>query len=431
MAGLSLTPEGAAEWRAHWPAIIAGMLGMALSSIHTYSAGAFVIPIEKDLGWSRAEIASGFTAAAITSALLAPICGVAVDRFGARALALPGVALYCLFFALISFSTGGFVQWTLAWAMVGFTAAFIQGTTWTTGIAVLFRSSRGLALAVILCGASVGSSVFPFLSTRFIAAFGWRGAYAGLGLTLLACVFPAVLFGFRPRLGTTQSVDQDGDGVADIVVDGPPDVAGPRPSALRALLSWRFLLLVVAAASIAGAVVPTSINLIPILVLRGYTQGFSAGIAALVGVFSIVGRLITGQLLDRYDPHRVGAIGTALPVIAFVLLAETHGLPLAIAGVIILGLSLGAEVDIIAYLVGRHFDLRIFGTVMGTLWAFLLVAIGSMPVYAGHIYDRTGSYHLFLLTCIPMVLLCSGLLFLLGTQRLPPALPGGSGPHPH
>jgi MFS family permease len=402
--GISLTPGGVAEWRAHWPTIVAATLGLALSSLHVYCGGAFVLPIEQDLGWSRAEIASGLTAATMVGAILSPFGGLAVDRFGARTLAVPGVILYCVAFGMLSLTTRSPWSWWVLWLMVGTMTVLIKGTVWTAGIAMLFRESRGLALAIVLCGGSLASTIVPFLTTRLIDAYGWRNAFAGLAALSAIVVIPVVLLFFRGGGGV--SLRKGGTGAGK-------HLYGPT-SAKAGLLSLQFFKLCLAATAIAGAIVPTSINLIPILATHGFTREGGAGIAALVGVSSIIGRLVTGHFIDRYDPRLIGGFATALPVVSFLLLLVANTTPIAVTAILLLGLSLGAEVDIIAYMVGRYFGTRIFGTIMGMIFAFLTLATGLVPLYAGWIYDQTGSYSIYLLTCIPMALLSSALLFLMG-----------------
>ena len=56
--------SAAAEWRAHWPVVMAAMAGMAVASLISYSSGLFIEPLEKEFGWSRAEIAAGHSIAA-------------------------------------------------------------------------------------------------------------------------------------------------------------------------------------------------------------------------------------------------------------------------------------------------------------------------------------------------------------------------------
>ena len=74
----------AQEWRANWKVVLAGMLGGSLASVHIYSFGVMIQPLEQEFGWSRTHIASGLLVVSIAGVLLATLVGAAIDRFGPR-----------------------------------------------------------------------------------------------------------------------------------------------------------------------------------------------------------------------------------------------------------------------------------------------------------------------------------------------------------
>ena len=104
----------------------------------------------------------------------------------------------------------------------------------------------------------------------------------------------------------------------------------------------------------------------------------AAGVASLIGISSVVGRLGTGYLLDHFRASRVGAIIFLLPVVACTLLLTAGADPLAqsVAAVVI-GLTLGSEIDVIVFLTSKHFGLKNFGAIYGGLLTAL--SIGMAP----------------------------------------------------
>jgi MFS family permease len=146
------------------------------------------------------------------------------------------------------------------------------------------------------------------------------------------------------------------------------------------------------------------VHFIPILKNRGADAMAAAGVASLVGLFSIAGRLGTGALLDRFRASFVGAGAFLLPIAACLLLlyaGDNRAAQSAAAAVI--GLTLGSEVDVIAYLTTRHFGLKNFGALYGGLLMALSIGTAFGPLAAAAMYDAYGSYELFLwLTVISM-----------------------------
>jgi MFS family permease len=107
--------------------------------------------------------------------------------------------------------------------------------------------------------------------------------------------------------------------------------------------------------------------------------------------------LVTGVLLDRFRGSLVGAAAFMLPAIGSILLLLSGDavVPQAVAAVLI-GLTLGAEVDVIVYLTTRHFGLKNFGALYGGLLAALSIGTATGPLSASVVFDRSGGYAPFL-----------------------------------
>jgi len=163
------------------------------------------------------------------------------------------------------------------------------------------------------------------------------------------------------------------------------------------LRSSVFYRLFIASALFTFTIIALVVHFVPILKDRGAEPMAAAGIAALVGLFSIVGRLATGLLLDRFRASLVGAGVFLLPIIACALLLVVGSSRLAqsVAAAVI-GLTLGSEVDVIVYLTTRHFGLKNFGALYGGLLTALSLGTAFGPLAAAAIYDHNGSYELFL-----------------------------------
>ncbi|HEX7743122.1 MAG TPA: MFS transporter, partial [Sphingobium sp.] len=89
-------------------------------------------------------------------------------------------------------------------------------------------------------------------------------------------------------------------------------------------------------------------------------------------------------------------------------------IPIASAAAIVLGLSLGAELDLVAYLATRHVGLRNFGLLFGVIAGLLSLATGTGPLIISHVYDITGSYNLVLWAYMPLCVVSAALFLGLG-----------------
>lgn len=403
----NIEPGAGGEWRNHGLVVLAGMAGMALTTVHVYSMGAFLAPIEQEFAWSRSEITFGFTLMTVVGAVMAPFFGALIDKVGPRRLGIAGVAIYCAILSSLSFATGNVWTWWGLWFLLSFGGLFIKPTIWTAAVSSLFSKGRGLALAVTLCGTGIGSTFVPILSNYLINEFGWRGGYVALAGICAAIVLPLVFFFLHSakdnhrRSGASASI-----AAAEIL---------PGLTAREALLSWRFLKLAIAAFCVTLAIISFVVNLIPIMSANGLSRDTAVAIAGAVGITSVIGRLATGFLLDRLNGNIIGGIVVLAPIFSCACLLVAPQSPLvALIAIVVLGLALGAELDVVAYLATRHFGMRAYGTIFGTIVGLWAVATGIGPLGASFIYDETGSYELALWLYIPLFLLASGALFSLG-----------------
>lgn len=399
--------QGAAknEWRQHWTLPLAASLGNSTTVLHIYSLGSFMVPLQAAFGWGRAEISVGTTVAAGVAVVSGPAVGFLMDRWGPRVIGLLGVAIMCAVYALLGSASGTIANWLALWCLIGFGTSWVQATIWTSAVASRFDASRGLAIAVTISGSGLAAAVLPALATWMIASFGWRTGFAALALVWAIVVLPFVFMFFR---GAQDS--------RPVPVAGEPD---PRDALAgltmgEALRSPSFYKLAVAGMVFTIPVIGLLVHFVPVLQDRGLSALSAAGIAGLAGISSIAGRLGTGILLDRFRPERVAMIVFLLPIAAGFLLLLGSG-PLALsAAAIIIGFSLGSELDVIIYLASRHFGLKNFGAVFSTMLIGLGVGSALGPVSAGAVFDHFGSYTNFILLIFPLVALGSLLLGSLG-----------------
>jgi MFS family permease len=392
------------EWKRSWTLVLACVGGIALSSISVYSMGAFVLPIEKEFGWSRTQITAGLTIGMGLGACLAPFVGVVIDWLGPRRVAVPGTILFACSIALLSLATSTHTWWAL-WIFVGLCGLLIKPTVWTASISSMFDKSRGLALAVALCGTSVASGLSGLIATYYIGAFGWRTAYVLLSATFAIVVVPLIFFFFRGAADHGRSAASR----TRLASENMPGLT--LEQGFRTLAFYK---IAIAALAITAAAVSMSLMMIPILTSMDFSAGSAARIAALIGVASVIGRIMTGSLLDRFSGRVVGGISCMMPVFTCCLfLAFPGSTPAAIAAVLILGLCLGSELDATAYLASRYVGLKRFGTFYGIVASAMGISTALGPLMLNIIYDADKSYVLAFWVLIPIAAIASTMLFTL------------------
>ena len=403
------------EWRKYPMLPLAAALGYATCVIHIYGLGVYIDPIAKEFGWSRAAVTVGLTISTALQAFAAIPIGLAVDRFGPRKLALIGVALTCAAFANLGNATGDKGNWYLMWIIMSLASLPTQATIWTSAVASRFTASRGLALAVTLCGASVALIVFPWLGARLIADHGWRQAMRIEAVIWLAIAWPLVFLLFR---GAKDGAKKQGSSTPELakVLGGIPLRQGLRSTVLLRLMLVALLF--------TFAMIGLNVHFTLILKAQGYDPLGAAGVASLIGFASVPGRIGTGLLLDRFRASLVGAAAFMLPAVACIALLFGGGTTLsALVAAAFIGFTLGAEVDVLVFLTTRHFGLKNFGGFYGGVLAALSVGTAFGPLVAARVFDVEGSYDLFLWLTVAFMLVSSAALASL--PQPPEQLPEG------
>ncbi len=397
-----------AEWRSFWFLPLAAALGYATSVIHVYSLGPFIQPLQETFGWSRAQISFGLTVQCIVSAIFCIPIGMVIDRIGPRRVALVGVLTMSGAFALVGTATGSTGNWLLLWIGIAIGGLGVQAPIWTSAVATRFEVSRGLAFAITLCGASVAAAIFPVMATWLIELYGWRQAFSMLGGVWAALVFPLMFLFFRSaRDGSAKPADTASAPTAARPLTGVTLAEGLRSPTLYKLL--------LAGGLVAFTVIGAMVHFVPILKGAGASPLAAAGVASLIGLFSIAGRLGTGFLLDRFPGHLVGGTVVLLPIIAALLLLFDGANPASqMVAAAALGFTVGSEVDVVAFLASKHFGLKNFGALYGALVAALTLGTAFGPLTAGAVFDRFGNYEQFLWGTIALMLMGALALFSLG-----------------
>lgn len=411
--GVPLTAKE--EWKRGWTLVMATFVGFSFLSIMTGSLSMFIEPVGNEFGWSRTLTASGFTIASIFTALLSPIFGVMVDRYGSRRIALPGIIATIFCICAFSLANGSATQWIALWVVYAIVSITVKTTVWTAAVAGVFTAAQGLALGITLCGTAAAQAILPPLTNWLINDFGWRMAYVWMGIgwggvTFIVCWF--FLFDAHDRRKKAVLAAPQGDAKASAKAAKAerPDFPGLTiAEAWRSLALWR---IAISTLVIMALTLGLTIHQIPILTEAGVSRTDAALLASLAGIAGIAGKLITGMLLDRYNANWIGGLTLAATALAFGLLIEgVHSPALIVFAMLVNGYTQGTKLQINGYLTARFAGMKNFGTIYGFMNAVIAFGSAMGPLIAGFAYDMRGDYGFFLIAGTIGSIIC-GLLLL-------------------
>jgi MFS family permease len=373
----------AAENKNPWLVVLGSTVGLTVSvaPLLFQSFGVFLKPIASEFGAKRASASLALTVGNLGLIAGTLFVGRLIDRWGARRVIAASTTL-------LSFATASFAfSHTLPLFIVLFGVAALCGSGQTVVpyaelLSAWFDSRRGLALGIAMAGIGLGAALLPQVAQWVLGHLGWRGAYIILaGVAFVAAQSAVVLFIRTPRdLATSPERTPSQRGL-------------PGMSAREAVRSADFWLLAVSIFLVVMTTVGATVHLIPLLTDHGASSARATAALSVGGVTQIVGRVVGGYCVDRFHAPKVAAVFFAAPILGVLVLVTNtaNGVGPYVAAALI-GLALGAEMDLMAFIVSRYFGLKAFGEIFGYLFAIFSLGASVGPVAMGMSFDLTGSY---------------------------------------
>lgn len=384
------------ELRSNWRPMLAAMVGLSSG----FTALAFTNSIMGPylilaFGWSKADFAILGTVGVMTLIGL-PVAGRLVDKFGVRRTALVGFIAGPISFMMMSRMSGHFGYYMALVVAQNLLCMTTTTTVFTRTVVQHIHSARGMALAIVASGPALTIFIAGPMLNNLVTDHGWRAGYVALAL------FTAI------------------GGTIAIALVPPTKGAPARKTSVKSVSSSAYKQIArmpVFWVMLAGIMLSNVSQFITNTQLGVVLQAYDVSprqISGMISTFAIgilVGRFACGVALDRFPAPVVAMIVMATPPIGqFMIAADLDNLLLMTSAVLLLGLSYGAEGDLIGYLVARSFGIKIYGTVMGIMAASISLGSVGGSLLLKVTLDRTDSYGLFLVT--------SGVLALVGSVLL-------------
>jgi MFS transporter, OFA family, oxalate/formate antiporter len=258
-----------------------------------------------------------------------------------------------------------------------------------------FDKRLGLALGVAGLGAGAGVGLSPFIATQLVSQFGWRGAYAALAALALAGGLLAYAL-LRLRRGEVPPLASRAATASARAVEA---AAAPGISRADALRDPRFWLLLAVTFIVPFAILGIALHGAALFIDRGLTAAQAATGAAVAGLGAIIARVGVGALLDRWHAPLVAAVIFVAAGAGLVVNAWATTFALLCIGTFLGGVAMGAEGDLLPFMIRRYFGLRAFGSLFGIQYA--AYALGGVlgPIAYGYTFDHFATYSAIMLAC--------------------------------
>lgn len=399
-----------------WIVVVGNVMRTVFATFNYYGFSAFFNPLVEQFGWSRAALAGVLSLSRLEGGLMALPAGILFDKIGPRKMMYIGITLTGTGFILLSRTNSLVYFYAIFILFIQVGASFgMGGVAVDVAIANWFRKKRGRAMGFATMGLSFGGVLVTPLAL-FITQYGWRSALIVAGIITFFLGYPlAALVRHRPE---PYGYLPDGD-IPEEKLDNA-DKSGNGNSAQDEEVNfspWQVLKVrafyAIAFTFMARQLVSTSVAvfLIPFLQERGMSLAQAAVVLSVMALLGAPGRVIFGWLGDIFPKRYVMAGCFIFQTIGLVMFTHIPGTWGIVLFLILYAPTYAGVLPLIPAIQGEYFGRQWFGTIRGMMTPITLISGVVGPVFAGTVFDLTGSYK-FAFTVFAFSLIVALLLIL-------------------
>lgn len=403
--------------------VFGGAVISALSGgLNFYGFSALFVPLSQEFGWNRSVLAGVFALSRLEGGFLGPIEGILVDKFGPRLMMFIGIPVMGVGFILLSQVNSLFTLYLVYIGCISVGSGFGTFAPVSAAIANWFVKNRSKAFGFLMSGTGLGGAILLPILGWWITTYGWRNSVIASGLLILILGLPiACIMRHRPE---QYGLLPDGDNPT--VSDNAENRAGrenqykntegtpPEFGGYQAFKTSSFWLFGISLGLRSIVTTGFTIHFVAMMVDRGLSLTSSTSLLGSVALISLIGRIGIGGWIGDVVSKRYLLAGTsAVMAIAMIAIGQTQEFWMVAIILTIYSVAYGASVVLPMGLQADYFGRQSFATIRGMLHTLQTIGMIFGPVYAGLVYDITGSYFIAFLgfgTAAGLAALC--LIFL-------------------
>lgn len=348
----------------------------------------FILPLEREFGWSRSELTGVYSVYLVVHGFTAPLVGLLFDRLGPRWVYAAGTACLAAAFFLAGRLVALWQFHLFIGLMVGLGVSLNGMVPGSALLARWYRAHLSTAMGVAYSAVGFGTIVFVPLAQYLVAQYDWRTAYRAMGVALIV-LLPLVVF-VLPWKTFARGLPEPRRGSA---ANRPAEGWTLR----RAVRTPLYLGLAQLFFFTAAGMFSITVQLVAFFVDAGFSPLAAATAYGFVGMLSAGSIMVSGVLSDRFGYRRtvtVSFVGTALGMLVLVALASQPSVALLSVFVIVFGLCMGARGPVVSSICAREFAGPNVATIYGTIYSTNALGAAFGAWMGGVLHDLTGGYRL-------------------------------------
>jgi sugar phosphate permease len=366
------------------------------SGEYFYGFSVFYNPLKEEYGWSSAVTSGAVSLSRLEGGIEGPLVGFLIDKYGPRKLLSVGLFLTDLGFISMTLVDSVLMLYLVYGGLlsIGYNTGFSHSLS--TMITFWFYKQRSRALSVYAIAAGVGGALIVPLLARAINQYGWRTTSIICGLSFWIIGFPLLLvFRDKPEdlgllpdgidLSLTKYIEKETQETKEIKYQITTKEAITSPTFSKLFLGEAFR------SFLLSSIV---LHQIPHLISIGIKETQAASILGLLIFVSIPGRLVFGALGDFLSKRLLLSFTMLFQALGVLILAYAKSVLHIYIFVIIYGLAYGGAIPLLMAIRGDLFGRESFAKISGLMAPFKTLGGVGGPIFAGYIFDLTGSYRI-------------------------------------
>ncbi|MFC1900760.1 MFS transporter [Chloroflexota bacterium] len=386
-----------------WTVISTGTISGLAHGFNSYGFSVIFKPLAAELGFNRAVTSVAAGIARLEGGLEAPLTGWLSDRFGPKWVIFTGAVIAMVGMFLMYYANSLWAYYLFWGGLIGIGINLSMTIAMDKAVTNWFIRKRGLAhgtkFAII---GACGVIALPVISW-LVEEMGWRTTCLIWSGVLLICL-PFILITIKQQRPEYYGLLPDGakseselgtDNMMDKGVEYASGLEEEEFTVRQAMRTPAFWMIAVAMAGHTVVFGGFNTHCIPFLTDRGIDEIAAGAMMGMMVFFTIPSRFIGGIIADRVKKNRMSLlIGGSLlfqaaGLAAFCIYPSTVTVYVML---ILYGFGSGATVPLYLLLMARYFGRKAYGSIHGVTSLLRSPVQFASPVYAGWVYDTTGSY---------------------------------------
>ncbi len=394
--------------RHYAPVILAACFSLQAVGIGIYiSYGVFFNSLITEFQWPRALVSGASSLAFFISGVMAVLIGKINDTMGPRKVMMATALFFGAGFMALSRLEHIWQLYLFFGIIFGIGLSSVDVIALST-VARWFPHRRGFMTGITKVGTGAGQLTFPLLASSLIVGFGWRRAFLIIGAAAIVLLLTiALALKKKPDTVVRES---------DETLGSPDSNNLTFSQAAKTAQLW---LLCIVNMIVLVCLMSVMVHIAAHAKDIGMTAYKSAGVLSAIGAASMIGRFITGMIIDRIGSKRAMVLSLVILLIGLVVLNTTTAFAMLYLFAFIYGFAHGSYFTVLSPIVAEYFGLTAHGALFGLMVFFGCTGGAAGPIMTGYLFDTFGSYSLpFLLF---LLFSGAGLLLIFFLKPIQPA----------